>query len=183
MGLTREGFTPETYVDINARISARLNALSPGIDLSAESPDGQLVDIFSFELSQVWSELALVYNSYNPEVAFGAGLRNLGLITGLPFGAATRSQAVVQLSGTSGTVVPRGAIVSDDAGNEFTVSFDSVIPASVQVVAKLSGPVNVNVGAITTIVSQIDGWTSVSNTATGREGSAAQSGSCLQKPS
>lgn len=173
-GLTREGFTPLTYAEIIGRISARLNAFSPGIDLSAESPDGQLVEIFSFELSQVWSELNLVYNSYNPNDAFGAGLRNLGLITGLPYGAATRSQAPVDLIGIAGTVVPAGAVVADEAGNEFTTTFNAVIPAAVQAVAKLSGPVNVDAGVINTIVSSIDGWTAVNNPAGGRVGSAAQ---------
>ncbi len=157
MGLTREGFTPETYTDIIGRISARLGAFSPGIDLSTESPDGQLVEIFSYELAQAWQELNLVYNSYNPDVASGAGLRNIGLITGLPYGAATRSQTLADLVGTTGTVVPRGAIVSDDDGNTFTTSFEAVIPANVQVVATVSGPINVDAGAITTIVSHITG--------------------------
>lgn len=174
-GLTREGFTPLSYQELFERISTRLNAFSPGIDLSAESPDGQLVEIFSFELSQAWNELDLVYNSYNPEVAIGAGLRNIGLITGLPYGAATRSQTVVNLVGTTGTVVPRGSIVSDDDGNEFLTSFQATIPAAVQVVANTSGPINVDAGAITTIVSQITGWDSVTQTAGGQEGSPAQS--------
>lgn len=175
MGLTREGFTPETFADISARIKARLEAFSPGIDVSAESPDGQLVEIVSFELAQNWNELNLVYNSYNPEVAFGAGLRNLGLITGLPYGAATRSQTLVDLVGTNGTVVSRGSIVADDSGNQFTTSFDATIPASVQAVATMSGPINVDIGAITTIVSPITGWDSVTNSVSGRQGSAAQS--------
>lgn len=174
-GLTREGFTPSTHQEIVERISARLNAFSPGIDLSSESPDGQLVEIFSFELSQAWNELNLVYNSYNPNSAFGAGLRNIGLITGLPFGAATRSQTVVDLVGKAGTTIPRGSIASDNDGNEFVTAFAAVIPASVQVVAKVSGPINVDAGAITTIVSTIDGWDSVTNPASGRIGAPAQS--------
>lgn len=173
-GLTREGFTPLTYQEVVGRISARLQAFSPGMDLSTESPDGQLVEIFSFEVSQLWSELNSVYNSYNPDVATGAGLRNVGMITGLPYGAATRSQVVVDLVGTTGTNVPANSVVADAAGNEFTTTFAAVIPASVQVVAKVSGPTNVDAGVITTILSTIDGWTSVTNPIAGRVGALAQ---------
>lgn len=174
-GLTRDGFTPLSFQEIKDRVVARLDAFSPGIDTSPESPDGQLVDIMSFELSQAWSELDLVYNSYNPNRAVGDGLRNLGLITGLPYGAATRSQAVVDLTGTTGVTIPKGSIVADADDNTFTTSFDATIPASVQAVATVSGPINVDIGAINVIKSPITGWTGVSNSSAGRVGAAAQS--------
>lgn len=173
MGLTREGFFPETYEDIKTRISTRLEAFSAGIDLSIESPDGQLLEIISFELGQAWSELNLVYNSYNPDVAVGAGLRNIGMITGLPFGAATRSQATVDLIGVAGTIVPIGSIVSDVDGNQFTTSFNAIIPTSVQAIAKVSGPINVDENALVNIVSPVTGWTSITSQA-GRIGARAQ---------
>lgn len=173
-GLTREGFTPEPYADIKSRISARLEAFSPSINLDSEAPDGHLVDLFSFELSQVWSELSSIFDSYNPNIATGAGLRNLGLITGLPFGAATRSQAVVALEGIVGVTVPAGSIVADDKGNEFTTTFAAVIPASVQVVATLSGAIAVPAGTITTLVSNTTGWTGITQSQDGRQGGVAQ---------
>lgn len=173
-GLTRDGFIPLTYDEITTRISTRLNVFSSGIDLTPESPDGQLVSIFSFELSQLWSELALVYDSYNPNNATGAGLRNLGLITGLQFGAATRSQATVQLVGTEGTVIPLGSTVLDSAGNIFRTSFRTTIPASVQVVADLSGPIDVTAGTLVVIGTAISGWDSVTQNATGIVGAPPQ---------
>lgn len=172
-GLDTEGFTPSTFNEIVTRISNRLKVFSPGIDLSTESPDGQVLEIFSFELSQAWNELGAVYNSYNPNIAVGAGLRNLGMLTGLPFGAATRSQANIDLVGTAGTVVPAGSLVTDDNGNEFATSLAATIPATVQVVAKISGPIDVNIGAITTIISPVTGWDSINQTLAGKEGSSA----------
>ena len=80
-GLSIEGFTPLTEKEIIDRIHTRLLAFSPDMDLSTESPDGQLVEIFSFELAQAWNELSQVFHSYNPDVAIGAGLRNVGMIT------------------------------------------------------------------------------------------------------
>lgn len=174
-GLTKEGFIPLTYKEILSRISTRLLSFTKGgIDLSTESPDGQLVEIMSFELSQAWNELNLVYNSYNPNFAVGDGLRNIGLISGLAYGAATRSQATVELIGKLGTVVPANSLVSDKLGNEFATTFSATIPTSVQVVAVLSGPTSVNIGDINTIVSNISGWDSILQKTVGRTGSKAQ---------
>ncbi len=174
-GLTRDGFLPKTYEEIQTSIKARLEVFNEGFDFSPTSPDGQLIDIMSLELSLAWSELSLVYKSYNPNEAIGAGLRNLGLITGLPRGAATRSQAFVNLEGVADTVVPKGSVVTDDDGNEFRTIIDAIIPTTVSVVADVSGPIVVDIGTITTIKSPIDGWTSVSQPTIGSKGKPAQS--------
>lgn len=169
-GLTREGFTPSTYKEIVSRVSNRLEAFSPGIDLSSEAPDGQLVEIFSFEVAQLWSELSLVYNSYNPNQAVGDGLRNIGLLTGLTYGAATRSQAVVALVGVAGTTVPRGTLLANINGDEFTTDLDATIPASVTAISKVSGIVNVDVNTVNTVLDNVVGLVSVNNPTAGRVG-------------
>lgn len=173
-GLSREGFVPLTYDEISNRIKSRLEAFSPGIDLSPEAPDGHLVGIFTFELAQVWTELNSVYNSYNPNSAVGDSLRNLGLLSGLPLGAATRSVATIDLIGTTGTIVPIGSVVSDAKGNEFTTTNVATIPASVQAIATLSGPTNVDAGTLVNIDSPVSGWTSISQPVNGRVGTVAQ---------
>ena len=173
-GLTSEGFTPATLTEIQDRIKANIDAVNPGFDFSPESPDGQLVEIMSYELSQVWNELALVYKSYDPSQTTGAALRNIGLITGIAYGSATRSQATVQLTGTADTTVPAGSIVADADGNQFTTSFTALIPASVQVVSPISGVIPVPAGTITVIVSPITGWTAVAQASDGQGGATAQ---------
>ena len=173
-GLTREGFTPLTYDELVERISSKLEVFSPGIDLSPESPDGLQVHINSFELAQAWSELDFVYNSYNPNIASGAGLRNIGLISGLPIAAASRSTATIDLVGTTGITVPKGSVVSDDLDNEFVTELDAVIPASVKVTATLSGVISVVSGSITTIKSQLSGWTGLTQNNAGTTGTLPQ---------
>ena len=173
-GLTVGGFVPETRENIVARIEAKLESYNPGFDFSPQSPDGQLIQIMSFELYQNWQQLAQVYNSYNPYVASGAALRNIGLISGLPYGAAQRSTAPIELQGTDGTVVPRNSRVSNAAGDEFYVTFDTTIPSNAQVVSVVAGIVNVDAGTITTIETPIPGWDSITQTAAGSEGALAQ---------
>lgn len=172
-GLTREGFVPETLENIKVRIRARLETFSPGFDFSIESPDGQLIEIFSFEMWQAWEQLRQVYDSHNPLLAEGAALRNLGLITGIPYGNASRSSANVKLIGTANTLVPAGSIVSNGT-YEFITSFAAYTDSYVTVVASLAGPIPVPVGAVDTVVSVVPGWTGIVQEDAGEIGKVAR---------
>ena len=173
-GLTRGGFTPETYDAIKSRIEGRLTAINSGFDLSPDSPDGQFIGIMGFEVYQAWSELYKVYNSYNPQIATGAALKNIGLITGLLYGAASRSSAILETQGTTGTIIPAQSLVTDADGNEFYTSFETIVPSNLQVVAITAGKIAVPIGAITTIKTPVAGWTSITQTQAGIEGALAQ---------
>jgi len=166
---------PETLEDIQERIKGKLELINPGFDFSPESPDGQLVEIFAFELWNAWTQLDLVYNSYNPAVATGAALRNIGLISGLTYGTANRSYATIELQGTAGTVVPANSIVTDDDGNEFYVAFNTTIPSNAQVISRVPGPIPVPISTLTTITTPISGWTSITQTTAGTIGTLADS--------
>lgn len=173
-GLTSGGFIPETYDAIKARIEGKLEILNPGFDFSPESPDGQIIGVMSYELFQAWSELNKVYNSYNPSVATGAALKNLGLITGLLYGAATKSSATLETQGTAGTIIPAQSLVTDNDGNDFYTSFNTAIPSNLQVVAVVAGIIPVGIGSILTIKTPVSGWTGVTQTQSGIEGVLAQ---------
>jgi len=174
-GLTSEGFTPESLDDIRDRIKNNLDVLSPGFDFSPESPDGQLLEIMSLELSQAWNELAVVYKAYDPSQATGAALRNLGVLTGILYGAATRSQATVTLDGVADTIVPAGSLVDDGAGNNFETQFDATVPSSVLCVSVVSGAIPVPAGTLVNAKTVISGWTGVTQALDGNEGDVAQS--------
>ena len=173
-GLTISGFVPETYDNIKARIEGKLETLNPGFDFSPESPDGQLIGTMTYELFQAWAQLNNVYNSYNPTVASGAALRNIGLITGIPFGAASKSYATLETQGTVGTIIPALSLVSDADGNEFYSSFEVAIPGNIQVVSKESGVLDVSAGSVTTIVTPVTGWTGITQLLDGNSGTTAQ---------
>jgi uncharacterized phage protein gp47/JayE len=173
-GLTDEGFIPLTLDEIKTNIQNKLETFNPGFDFSPESPDGQLIEIFSFEISQAWDQLALVYKSFDPRIATGQALRNLGTLSGIIKGNATRSYAIIDLVGVAGTVVPSGSIVSDADGNEFVTEFDAVIPVSVGVVASVPGPIPVTAGTIINIETPLTGWSSISHTVDGDIGTVPE---------
>ena len=169
-GLTEEGFTILTHNEIKKRIGDRLEAINPGFDLSPESPDGQNIEIFSFELSQLWTQLDLVYKSYNPAEAIGQGLQHIGLISGFIKDNADRSRAAISLVGVSGTIVPATSQVSDQAGNKYVTEHDAVIPAIVNAVALVAGPTPIAAGTLDTIVSPVTGWFSIDQPDDGKIG-------------
>ena len=173
-GLSREGFTSKTYAEIKEGIQARLETYSPSYDRSDESPDGQMTDIFSFLISEVWSELALIYDSYNPQVASGQALRNIGLITGILPGIAERSSGRITTAGTEGALVPSGTLLADAEGNEFYTIIDSIVPTEVQFVASVPGPIPVPAGTVTEIVTPVDGLDSITQLSDGAIGTLAQ---------
>jgi hypothetical protein len=173
-GLTDEGFTADTLSAIQARIEGRLKVYDPEIDLDIASPDGQNVSIFSFEVATLWQQLGLVYNSYNPDVTSGQGLRNLGLLTGIPFGSASRSTVNLALAGTAGTVVPKSSIVTDQDGNDYTTSFAVTLPGSTECVALQAGPILVPAANTYTIKTVVSGWTTATQAADGTAGGVAQ---------
>ena len=166
-GLDITGFTAEKLIDIQTRIKGKLEILNPGFDFRPESPDGQLIDIMSFELWQAWQQLGMVYSSYDPSVATGAALRNLGQISGISYGTAQRSYATIELQGTDGVLVPANSLVSDDDGNEYFVAFDTYLPSNAQIISKLAGPLPIPAGTITSIDTAVNGWTGVTQTSDG----------------
>ena len=169
-GLTREGFIAETLDDIKRRIESRITDFNPGFDLDPESPDGQLIGIFTAELKLVWDELLKVSNSYNPNSAQGQSLRNLGQLSGVSLPTATRSHTILELHGVVGTVVPEGSFVSTLKGYVFYTSAEVTIQANgialVSVLASKLGPVPVDAGSIVIVDSVVVGWDSVLHTDT-----------------
>lgn len=174
MGLDRNGFTADTYEEIFARITSRMIAYDNTIDIEVESPDGQWANIFAFELSMAYEEMKKVHYSYDPFTTTGLALKNLGLITGYQYGVGTRSRATVEVTGTAGVTVIKGSIVTDNDGNEFVTQADILIPGNVQVIATLSGPTPIGIGAITTVKTVQTGWTGVNQANAGIIGTGPQ---------
>lgn len=172
--MTRAGFEPDTFTNIKRRIEGKLEIFNPGFDFSPDSPDGQLIGIFAYEVALLWSQLNMVYNSYNPKLANGGGLRNLGMLTGIQYGAATRSYVTCETQGVAGTIIKEGSIIADDKGNTFYVTLNTAIPSNIQAIATKAGPIKVDAGTVVNIKTATAGWTGITQTVKGVEGANAQ---------
>lgn len=111
-GITDAGFAIPQITDIQTEINNSIvSTFGANVDLSADSPLGQISGIFAEREYLLWAAMQDVYNSQYPDTAFGVSLDNVGAISGIPrLGALPSTTQGVKLFGASGTLVP-GAIL------------------------------------------------------------------------
>lgn len=109
-GITESGFVKKTLsVLLNEIGDALKDAFGEEINLADESVFGQLRGISAEREKLLWELAEDVYNSYNPDAAYGASLDNVCSLTGTERLAAQYSTIANQkLFGTATTVIPAG---------------------------------------------------------------------------
>ena len=168
-GVDENGFTIKPEEEISTDIGNNLVAtFGSTFDVSPESPDGQLIGVFSSALYDAWQMGELAYNSYVPSKTFGVGLDNLCELNEVERYYQRPTTATVAMSGDNGVVIPAGSLVADESGLEFEttvgLTLDSSTDNSVSVFATTAGANIVPAGTITVIVTEgISGWTGVNN--------------------
>lgn len=169
-GLDEFGFTPKTLDEIRAEIENDLRTkISPLLDLSTESPAGQLVGIFSSKTRELWEQLAAIYASQSPDNAQGDALRNLALLTGTIQRPATPSVVFATVNLDAGTYAA-GALIAHVVGvptarfkNSLEVVSSGGVVTGVRFEAEETGPIRANAGTLTTIAEPVAGWNSITN--------------------
>lgn len=171
VGVTDTGFKNTTRDDIYNKIAGRLVAsFGSQFDTSQESPDGQVIAVVADLAKQLLDINEQAYYSYSPSHAFGQGLANITALNRVPRFINTPTKVTVQLGGVTGTVVAKGSLVGDDAGNEFAIDETVTLPFSVTAVCTVTGEIPVAAGQITKIITHITGWNTVGNTYAGQTG-------------
>ena len=107
-GVTTTGFIPKQLSDIETQIQTALQVdFGANYSLSSLTPDGQLVNRFSQQLTDVWQAIEQAYNSFYPQTASGPSLDLSESMTNV---SRIRAAATVvnnaTIAGMSGTVVP-----------------------------------------------------------------------------
>jgi uncharacterized phage protein gp47/JayE len=177
--VTADGLTLPTYAEIFAGIEARLRAdVDPAIDLTAASPDGQIVGAFSAALRDAWEGLAYLHTAYDPNDAQGVYAENIAALTGTTRMPATASYVTVAVTHDAGYSAAEGEIVAHVSGYPDRVFTNAAIP--VQALAGTvncvftcteTGPVPAPAGTLTVIDSSPTGTTAITNAADATLGS------------
>ena len=95
-GVTNTGFVAKTYTDvINSLHSNAIKAFGSNVDLTPGSPIKLLIDVYAFQIVNLWSQLENCYNSAFLETATGTSLDNLGKLVGAERGDATYATGYV----------------------------------------------------------------------------------------
>lgn len=186
-GVTDAGFVIKDFAAIRSSLAGYLRdpaRLGAGLDLSASSPLGQIVDAFALELASAWEVAQAGFPAIDPAQGEGAALTNA--ISGLfnfPRLEATPTTATVTLTGTAATVIPAGSQISQSTTGdlyattaEATIGGGGTVSATVSEVgyASRTAVPEAPAGTLTVIESPVSGWTGVTNPADAVPGSLGE---------
>lgn len=167
-GVVSTGFNVKPFDDIFNDLEAAVRAsLNNDSSLYPDSVEGQLISTISIETRELWEQLGLCYDGFNPSAIGGQQLDNLVLLNGLTRQLERPTIVKLSLTGLDATVIPVGSIVQDpitedqyQTVNEVTILLGvALVDAS----ALLVGPTTALAGTITDIVTNINGWNTVTN--------------------
>lgn len=170
-GISNEGFKRKRLDQLLEELNDEVKSIfGDNFNVSPESPDGQINGVVSESNANLWEIAEESYNAFNPSAATGVTLSNLVQLNGITRLPATSSRAQLSLSGTAGTFIPAGSLVStSDTGDQFSTELDVTLDgagnASVFANALNTGPITALAGTITEIDTPITGWSSVTNSA------------------
>lgn len=172
-GLTPTGFVKKTLPDILSAVETKQTTDNQELDVSSDSPIGQLNGIFCGELAEAWDALESVYKSQDPDAATGDALDAVCALTGTKRDAAEKSKALCTVNLNAGTTLLAGSLISIPGnptvqfsfdGPDFTNATGSSASFTGQVFhCTVTGPVVANAGTLTQIATPIAGWNSVTN--------------------
>lgn len=177
-GLTPEGFNNKRLADILEEAETNLsNIVDPQSDqtldpqFDSDDPAMQIVKVPLDGLSGGWDLFQAVTDQFDPNNASGPLLASLVQLNGITKNNGSPSTAPCLLTGTPGTEIPPGQIVSDDQQinlwvTDFIVVLDGAGQGTTQVSCQVVGPTSAPLGTINTILTSVPGWDTISNTAT-----------------
>ena len=169
-----EGVHIPTYQDaLDLLIESYKAIFGEDVYIAEDSPDYQLLSVFTRCLDDYVSFAVDCYNARNINYASGNSLDLLLPLAGLTRKNATASTVNLTLSGTIGTVIPAGSKVMDDDGYlwdttaEATLAAasveDTVGTATVAAECETKGAISALAGTIKKIYTPLAGWDGVNN--------------------
>lgn len=172
--LTSTGLEIDSFEDRLATVLAGLRtAISATLDASPDQPSGQLIRIPLEHLQQVAELLEAVHTGMDPDLATGLSLEAICALTGTMKRAATHGHATLTVNLDGGTTLLAGSIAGagTDAENRWETDVDVVAPAgpaaayAVLATCITAGAIVAPARTITTIVTPVAGWNTVTNAA------------------
>lgn len=153
--------------DIRAEFEeAYKNALGSNLNTDVGTPQGQMIVNDTQNLVYAQNQVVLVANAMNVLTATGKALDVAAQRWGYYRKQATSTVVIATITGTNGTVIPEGSLVSN-GDNQFALSETVTIPVggsiSAQFVCTESGAIPCASNMMNTIVTVITGWSTVNN--------------------
>lgn len=192
-GVVPEGFNEKRLADIQADLKASLITIADPntgetlqVDFNENSPFIQAINTLIANNALTWEALEGVYNQFNPNNAVGPALSGLVQLNALTRKPATPSTINLTLTGTPGTVIAAGQEVSDAQQNVTYVTDEDIIidvlgTRDGTATANVDGPLVSLAGTVTTIITPIVGWDTVTNPTDSKAGNIEETDEELRK--
>lgn len=129
-GLSNEGLEIKNIDDVRtdlmtlaASLFADLVATGDVVDVGPNSTLGRLIGVIAPSEAELWEQLQLVHNSFNPNAATGIALDNIVSLSGINRRPAAPTRAQVLFEGSLNTVLssPQGAVRSSTTQRNYTI--------------------------------------------------------------
>ena len=120
-GISEQGFKRKRLDQLLQEINDEMKIVfGDNFNVSPESPDGQVNGVISESNANLWEIAEEAYDAFNPSAATGVSLSNLVQLNGITRSPATSSRANLDITGTSGVLIPAGSLIStSDTGDQF----------------------------------------------------------------
>lgn len=187
-GPTATGFVLKTQENILAEIQDDMRAqFGANVNTSSASVFGMLNGIFSKQLAELWELALAVHENGHVDGASGTILRRLLALTGTVPEQATRSTVVATVNLNAGVTLPAGSIAAVTGTGARFVSLSAVTnggvsPANFDVDFESEdlGAIRANAGTLTTQITVVVGWNSITNAQDAVEGGFAESDNAIR---
>lgn len=164
MPLSSTGFRSTTLDEVINETSSDLRSdVSPALDLSASSPDGQEVRIFARQIRRLWEGLEALYSGFS-RTASGDMLRQIAALTGTYQRGAAATSVTTTVTLESGTYAAN-SLTAHPSGrpdilfrNRDTITQAADGTASAVFVATETGPIS---PGTLVIGSPVAGWSAI----------------------
>jgi len=160
--LDKDGLTINDLNDVYDYLSAQFKIIyGEDIIIDADTPDGQIIAIYSKLNADAQASLLQIYNSFDPDTAVGVELNKIIKYNALVRGAATKSTVAVNITATTTVELTEDYTVVDTLGQSWVIVTAQTILAgvtSVEFAADEWGSIQALASTITeqgTILTQI----------------------------
>ena len=179
------GLVVPTEAAILAGVQADMQeAFGGGLNLSLETPQGQLASSLTAILGDANDQFLALANSVDPAYADGRWQDAIARIYFLTRYPAEPTVVTATIVGLAGTIIPAGAQAQATDGTLYAALTAGQIPSSgslqLPFACAVNGPVACPAGSLTTIYQQVPGWDTVTNVTDGILGSALETRSAFE---
>lgn len=166
--ITQQGIiAPTTQEVIDGLWSLMKGAFGEKLNVSMDTPQGQLVTTLAAIITDERNQLIELFNQFDPRYADGQMQDAIGYLYFLQRKQATKSVAELTFNGLSGVTIPIGFQILDEAGLYWSTTGESRIGvdglATVNASCNTAGMISAQPNTINRIVRNISGLDSVTN--------------------